>query len=278
VTSEAVSPARPTFRVVTRSKLRDDVAILRILDSLDATSRALSEETVPVRCGLVARTSSLPLIWSLNQLRITEPADFDELCALAGEYLGDLPYRHLVVEHETTALAVEDQFRQAGWRIEREVVMELTAPGDKEADVRKVVELTEDEMVGLMERWIAEERPAITPEGIRQVGEYSRREGRLWNETSLGIREAGVPVAITKYRSDGQVAWVEDVYTVPEARRRGYARMLVTRAVELARAVPHELTFIIADDEDWPKNLYASIGFRPVGTMRIFHLEVAEPA
>jgi predicted GNAT family acetyltransferase len=65
-------------------------------------------------------------------------------------------------------------------------------------------------------------------------------------------------------------AWVEDVYTVPDARERGYARTLVTHATAIARSERKGLTFIIADDDDWPKNLYSRIGFERVGQMRVF--------
>ena len=53
-----------------------------------------------------------------------------------------------------------------------------------------------------------------------------------------------------------------------------FARALVTRAVSLAREAGHELTFIVADDNDWPKQLYARIGFEPVGYAWLFHREV----
>jgi ribosomal protein S18 acetylase RimI-like enzyme len=68
-------------------------------------------------------------------------------------------------------------------------------------------------------------------------------------------------VAVTKLRTDPATSWIEDVYTAPEARRRGYARLLVTHASALGAAENPELTFIVADDNDWPKDLYRRIGF-----------------
>ncbi len=95
----------------------------------------------------------------------------------------------------------------------------------------------------------------------------------MWSERSFGILDdTGAPVALTKLRSRRGTAWVEDVYTAPEARRRGFARTLVTYATGLARSAGHELVFIIADDNDWPKHLYESIGFRPVGLAWGFYL------
>jgi hypothetical protein len=39
----------------------------------------------------------------------------------------------------------------------------------------------------------------------------------------------------------------------------------VTAAVDAALAMGHELIFIVADEDDWPKDLYARLGFDPVG-------------
>src|SRR5581483_7859445 len=73
---------------------------------------------------------------------------------------------------------------------------------------------------------------------------------------------------------------VEDVYTVPSARGRGLGRALVTRGVEIATEAGHELTFIIADEDDWPRQLYEQIGFEPIGRIIHFHREltVSQPA
>ncbi|HTT86518.1 MAG TPA: GNAT family N-acetyltransferase, partial [Acidimicrobiales bacterium] len=179
---------------------------------------------------------------------------------------------HVVVDDDEVAKGVEQDVGAAGWVVDTEVVMALSAPPDRGTDSTAVEELGEEETLELMRRWLLEERPATPAEGLEQVTEYNRREGRLWEERRFGVRdERGAAVAITKLRARHGVGWVEDVYTVPEARSRGYARMLVTHAADLARAAGYDLTFIVADDDDWPKTLYAKVGFRPVGWMRTFH-------
>jgi predicted GNAT family acetyltransferase len=126
-----------------------------------------------------------------------------------------------------------------------------------------------------MMRWHFDEHPDARAEAVRQLAEYSRREGRVRQDRRFAIAsDGGDLAAITKLRSDGRTAQVEDVYTVPEARGRGYARALVSHAVALARAAGHELIFIVADDNDWPQQLYGRIGFEPIGRMRSFHLEL----
>src|SRR5436309_1584776 len=49
------------------------------------------------------------------------------------------------------------------------------------------------------------------------------------------------------------------------ARRRGYARAVVSAATRASLEARNEITFLVADDEDWPKDLYASLGYEPIG-------------
>ena len=75
----------------------------------------------------------------------------------------------------------------------------------------------------------------------------------------------GVDACITTLYSDGAVAQIEDVATLRDYRRRGLARATVTMAIDAALEMGHELVFIVADDDDWPKDLYERLGFDPVG-------------
>lgn len=244
----------------------------RILFHLRRTLAATADELQAIPQGWVARTRSMPLVWTLNQVCLTGDTTAGEAARLADEHQADLGFRHLVVQRSETGDALAGPLTDDGWQVDRELYMVLDGDADREVDTRRVVELSEDQMVDLMRRWLQEERLGATAEELDQVTEYNRREGRAWNERRLGILgRGGNPLTIAKFRSDGDVAWVEDVYTVPEARGNGHARAVVTRATGLARSAGHTLTFIVADDDDWPKDLYAQIGFRPVGTTRTFH-------
>jgi GNAT superfamily N-acetyltransferase len=251
----------------------------RIITILRDTTRAVAEETRTYRLGWGARTHELPHVWTLNQLCVTEPGSPEEVIALAEEHQAGLPYRHVHVEDEATGRRLAAPLADAGWRVDREVLMVLDAPADRIVDTARVVDLSEEQMLGLMRRWGIEERPQISDAEVDEVSEYNRREGKLWNERLIGaLDDAGSPVSVTKFRSDGVIGWVEDVYTAPEARGQGHARMLVTYATEVLRSGAHELVFIIADDDDWPKELYAKLGFLAVGILYTFHLEVPAPA
>lgn len=244
----------------------------RMLEQVRRTVQTLADEVRPVGPGWIARTHALPMVWTLNQLRITEPVAFADAVALADEHQGGLPYRHIVVEHDPTGHDLEALFLADGWKVEREVFMALAEQPDAPDATGTVSVLSEAQALTLTRRWMAEDHPGISSEALDQLDEYARREGRLWKERRFGVLDDdGMAVAVTKLRTDPTTAWVEDVYTAPEARRRGYARLLVTHAAALGAAANPELTFIVADDNDWPKDLYARIGFRPIARARTFH-------
>lgn len=250
-------------------------ACLKISEEQRWTVVSLGDETMPIGPGLVVRSRSLDKVWALNQARFKDPVDFEQAVALADEHMSGMPFRHIVVEDEATGLDLESSFRSNGWEVERDVLMRLVRQPDRVVDEGHLVELSERQMVTIMKLWALEEHVGIRPERLEQLMEYNRRVGRLWNERCFGVlNDTGAPLAITKLRFHVRVAWVEDVYTVPESRGRGHARMLVTHAARLARSAGSDLTFITADYDDWPKDLYQRIGFVPAGVSRTFRLRL----
>jgi GNAT superfamily N-acetyltransferase len=242
----------------------------RALAFMRAGMAATADTFRSIDAGIIVSTPSLPAVWAVNQMRVAEALTFEELVDLAEEQMGGFDYRHVAVEHQQAGPGLEQAFRGAGWKVERDAVMILSGSADRPADTSVVEDAGEDEVLEVMRRWYGGDEP--TPTEIDQLVDYGRRESRSLGDRLLGVRSGdGRLVAITKLRSDGRIAQVEDVYTVPEARGRGFARALISRATELARAGGHNLVFIVADDADWPKRLYGRLGFRSAGFLWQFH-------
>lgn len=252
----------------------DAARAVEVRGHLLRTVAALAE-VHDVEVGWVASAPGLPLVHSLNQVHVTTAAPPDDLLGLAERHQRDLGYRHLVVDDATSASSLADGLE--GWKVEREVLMALSGGPSRPVDASRVSGLDEDEAGALMRRWLEEEGFGAKPGVVDQLLEATLREGRVWTEQRLGVRDGrGAAVAMTKLRTNGHgSAWVEDVYTLPEARGRGHARTLVTEAVRRAAHGGSRLTFIVADDEDWPKHLYADVGFRPVARSWSFHRDLA---
>jgi ribosomal protein S18 acetylase RimI-like enzyme len=250
-----------------------DGALARALDFERQTVEMVADEVTPIPQGWVSRAPSLPLVWSLNHVGVTRPLQFAEALELVEELQAALPYRQLTVEHAAAGERLEAAFRADRWRIGRDVVMVLAGSPDREVDTSAVVEAGEEETLQLMGRWSGEdEQLTANEEGHRQVLEATRLAWRARRGRHLGVVGDGDTLAgMTTLYCDGAVAQVEDVYVVPEARGRGFGRALVTHAVALAQQSAPELTFVVADDEGWPKLLYSRIGFEPVGRTWNFH-------
>jgi GNAT superfamily N-acetyltransferase len=212
----------------------------------------------------------LELVWALNHVRLSASVPYEEAAALVREHLAGLPFEHVVIE-DAADEALEAEFLRDGWKVERDVVMALGAEPDRVVDTSVVVELPESATLRLMADWLREEI-TLSDEAVQQVLRATSLEGATWGECRLGaLGDDGEAVAMTKLRTAGTTAWVEDVYVSPAARGRGLGRMLVARAIELARETDPEVVFIVADDDGWPKQLYAKLGFEPVGQLRSFH-------
>jgi ribosomal protein S18 acetylase RimI-like enzyme len=237
-----------------------------------------AESVRRIEGGWAIATPSLPQVWSLNQVRLTDPLPGSRAIELADEHLAGMPYRHLVADNEI-GRALEGPLREDGFKVEREVVMAIAGEALQRGagtSGSAVIEADEQAMLPIERRWLYEDDRISRPEVVQQLLDAGLREGRALGERRFGIAGGnGELAAMTKLRSDGHTAQVEDVYTVPEARGRGFARALVAHAVEVARLAGNDVIFIVADDNDWPKHLYARLGFRPVGLRWAFHRELS---
>ena len=252
-------------------------ALERILSWLRAALARTADEVRPIDAGLRAITPSLPAVWWLNQVRVREPLAFDQAVKLADEQQAGLGYRQIALEHQAAGPMLEEAFRAASWKVERDLLMVLHSSPDRPSDTSLVIEPGEDEVMGLMERWHDDAR-AQTAEDLAQLVVSSRREVHAQETRLLGVRSGdGTLVSMTQLRSHGDIAQVEDVYTAPEARGRGYARALISRAIEMAREDGHGLVFITADDAGWPKLLYERLGFRGIGHIWQLHRAADAP-
>jgi GNAT superfamily N-acetyltransferase len=237
---------------------------------LELTADSLRE----IDGGTVALTPSLPHVWSLNHIRLVEPLPGAAALELAEGHLAALPFRHIVADTDAIGRALEQPLRRAGFKVERELVMAMAGSPPARTKGPRVTESDEDAMLELERRWIAADR-RLTAEVVDQILEAARREGRAWGERRFVVTgDDGRPAAMTKLRRDGHTAQVEGVYTAPELRGHGFASTLVTHAVSTAQQTGHDLVFILADDGDWPKQLYARLGFAPVGRRWVFHRDL----
>jgi GNAT superfamily N-acetyltransferase len=107
--------------------------------------------------------------------------------------------------------------------------------------------------------WHYEDFPGSEPgEFIDNQQEIAgRRSARL-----LAVVERGAPMGFAQLECAQDAAEISEVYVLPEHRGRGIGTSVTLGAIAAAPDV--ENLWILADDEDRPKELYARLGFRPI--------------
>ncbi|HEX7301079.1 MAG TPA: GNAT family N-acetyltransferase [Solirubrobacteraceae bacterium] len=177
---------------------------------------------------------------------------------------GHLPHRRAFVERPDVGDALAPALRGAGWLVEHDVFMVLRRDRDRPPEPGLAREVDEATIRAVEAQTIAEE-PFGEPTIVRQLLASRSAFGRAGAARYFVASADGVDACHATLYSDGVVAQVEDVGTVKAARGRGLARAACSAAIDAALAAEHELVFIIADDDDWPQQLYAKLGFDPVG-------------
>jgi ribosomal protein S18 acetylase RimI-like enzyme len=219
----------------------------------------------PFRFGTAVFTPELPRRFDSNLLYVDQPVTtaaelVDEGDRLFGE--AGLAHRAILFRHADEGDRVAAEL--AGWDREEHVVMaQLRRPAEP-VDTSAVAEVGHEglraarrAMYGTYE-W-------GTPDVADQLLDYKAVLARWVTLRGFGMLVDGEVVSYSDLYLDGADAQIEDVATLPEHRGHGHAKAVVTRGADEARAAGADFVFLVADANDWPKELYAKLGFDIVG-------------
>lgn len=230
-----------------------------------------ADDVVDLPFGVATFTSALPRVYDFNLVWVDDAHGQVDLVAAETERLfaeRRLGHREVIVPGEESARLLAPALRRRRYEAQRRVVMALRrAPGvaarqeAREIGLAGAIELTEQSLRRM-------EQP-FDDETIAQL--CSTKE----IAASIGCRFVGAVVdgAVVSgcdLYSDGRTAQIESVITLDEHRGKGYATAVVLHAIEEARAAGNGLVFLQADEDDWPRDLYAKLGFDVVGSATRF--------
>jgi ribosomal protein S18 acetylase RimI-like enzyme len=223
-------------------------------------------ETVESPLGVGVLTPELSRRHDSNYLLLERADGAADAIAEADRILGGAGRTHRVILtfDDDLASRLAPQFRALGWLVQRHVLMVHRREPEKRADTSIVREVDEAALrPGRTHEIVAQ--PWGSPELARELLDAKVILADRAQTRFFGVEVDGEIVAWSDLYLAQGVAQVEDVATRPEHRGRGYATAVVLRAVEEARRAGADLVFLVADDKDWPKQLYARLGFEPVG-------------
>jgi ribosomal protein S18 acetylase RimI-like enzyme len=155
-------------------------------------------------------------------------------------------------------------FEEHGWLVRRHVVMAQLRNPEREADLSLVSEVDEP-MLRAARHQVVTGQPWAKPEIMAQLFAGKELIGRRVRARYFAVLVDGEVVSYTDLYQDGADAQIEDVGTLQEHRERGYGSAVVLAAIDAARKDGAEFVFLVADLEDWPKELYRRLGFDELG-------------
>ena len=226
--------------------------------------------------GVAVLEPSLPRRHDSNYLlleRVPIGAGAQEIADETERILGGagLKHRAAFTFDESLGEKLEPQFRELGWNVRRHIWMAQLREPERGADVSVVEEVGEAEL-----------RPGRTAEIVRypwgseevakQLLDSKVLLGKRAETRFFGVRVEGEIVSWADLYVAQGLGQVEDVATKEEHRGKGYASAVVLHAADEARRAGADLVFLVADDDDWPKELYKRLGFDTIGRLTKFFL------
>jgi ribosomal protein S18 acetylase RimI-like enzyme len=181
---------------------------------------------------------------------------------LADELQATLLHRKVVIPDERAGARVAEELKERGWRYY--TLVTLAYRGDGPAEARAAEEVDPVELREARHRALDDGRRDA--EARRQIVAFTELMAAVGPTRLFAARgdrsEIGSFCAL--FQDDG-VGQIDEVTTVEQYRRRGLAGVVVQGALAASLESGAELTFLVADEGDWPKQWYERLGFEPIG-------------
>jgi ribosomal protein S18 acetylase RimI-like enzyme len=246
-----------------------DAGVERALAFLRALEDRAATRTVPAGWGTALFHDELPYVYDRNFLRVereVEPGQLPELLAAADRLQGGagLVHRRLVFDSQDCRKHAA-ALLGAGYQLGGLLVMAARSDCDRPPPAGGAREVELSDIEGAKRRFLSGEPFGGDPETVRQLLVNDALLVEVADGRTFAAFDGGQVASYCRLYRDGRVFQIEDVGTLPALRGRGHARAVVAAARMAAEDAGAELVFLTARDDDWPKELYAKLGFDPIG-------------
>jgi GNAT superfamily N-acetyltransferase len=233
-----------------------------------------ASERLEIPGGWVVRHRALPGVFSLNMVILSAPLPSSlgavELETMVDRWLGDAAHRCVRIEDAAGADRLAPALLASGWERRRTVLMTLSEDAPLAAPDARARPISEPELDAVMRAEFETDFAASAHPGLTELlvgAQRALRAGTPALRFGAG-RDDGLQSMCTLFMDEGpdghRMAMVEQVATLPEYRRQGLARGVVTAAVSAAREWGADTVMVPVDADDWPQVMYANLGFSPV--------------
>jgi ribosomal protein S18 acetylase RimI-like enzyme len=250
-----------------------------VLDRIKRFEREIEmagSENVESPLGVAVLEPTLPRRHDSNYLlveRVPLGSGAQEIAAETERILGGagLAHRAAFTFDQGLGEKLEPQFRELGWNIRRHIWMAQLREPERGADLSVVEEVGEADLRAGRTAEIVR-YPWGNEEVAKQLLDAKLLLAKRAETRFFGVRAEGEIVSWADLYVAQSMGQVEDVATKEEHRGKGYASAVVLRAGDEARAAGADLVFLVADEDDWPKELYKRLGFDTIGRLTKFFL------
>jgi RimJ/RimL family protein N-acetyltransferase len=245
----------------------------RIREFRRRVQRGAAERVAPTASGVALLSPSISSVYDHNYVSVETAAVAPaSLAAEADDALTASLHRRVVVEQGTPGVAAD--FAALGYDLSTHLVLAHTRKPDRRVDTSAVREAALEELLPAQAEATLRE-PWGTPELAEQLAEAKRRVAAAVPTRFFAAIADGEIAGWCELRSADGVAQIEDVEVRERFRGRGLGRMVVQHALEEA-ACRHDVVFLEALADDWPRELYAKLGFTVVDR-RDFYTRLPHP-
>ncbi len=226
-----------------------------------------AERLEPFEWGTATFRLDMPRVHDQNLLRVERglgELTAERLAAAADRIQrpAGLSHRKVVVPDPAAGERLSPGFAELSWRRARHIVMAHRGepPHTPRHPVREVppkalrgarTRAFQDDLGSM-----AAAQVAASLELVASVVAVAR---------AFTVEISGVPVSWCALYEEGGIGEIDDVVTAGDYRRRGFGRAVVEAATRASLASGNQLTFLVADEDDWPKELYERLGYETIG-------------
>ena len=260
-----------------------DLADLERAKSFErAVAERCATDVRPFRWGTGLFHPGFPDVWDFNFLVVDKPDDdldaprlireAEAVHAAAGNR-----HCHVLIYDAAVGDRLAPGMKHAGWTTNRLLFMAHRREPEREPK-HLVHEVEEKELRDARREFISSQPTGTEDHVVTQLLDTKEVVARATHRRNYAVSGNGSYVSMCELRSDGKVAQIEDVGTLPGYEGKGYGSAVVLAALAEARAEGHELIFLVADENDWPKVMYGKLGFDPIGfTHNLLRLPPGHP-
>ena len=245
-----------------------------VLDRIMAFSRGIEDRSstrrIEASVGTLLLNDDYPYSHAHNMLRVEGPQptlSAEALDAEAERLLREEAGRNhlqMLIEDEATAARLTPALQRLGWSVTPLVYMaqvgEPSIPSPAHAEI-----VDWDAVRPLVQADFRSDPRTSDEEVVRQLTDRRQAIARATHLRHVAAPAGGPYASRADLYSDGRTLQIESVVTLSQARNQGLARAVVLEGVRLAREEGHDLIFLVAEEDDWPKALYERLGFEIVG-------------